>query len=122
MRTKWVAPGFILQVAPQPHLRDHLTLSSLSHTIRLGFTCSKKVGNAVSRNRVKRRLKAAAQSVFTREAAYKTDYVLIGRKETKDYPFENLVQDMQKALKRLKLSRQISDQSDSPSSQKDRVL
>ena len=47
--------------------------------MRVGYTCSKKVGNAVARNRAKRRLRALARAVLPEAAAPGMDYVLIGR-------------------------------------------
>lgn len=67
--------------------------------VRLGFTCSKKVGNAVERNRARRRLKAAAAAVAPELAATGCDYVLIGRRATIDYPFERLLDDMRRAFR-----------------------
>ncbi len=49
--------------------------------VRVGFTCSKKVGNAVARNRAKRRLRAAARAVLPVHGRAGWDYVLIGRPE-----------------------------------------
>jgi ribonuclease P protein component len=67
----------------------------------VGFTCSKKVGNAVARNRAKRRLREAARQILTGEAAMGHDYVLIGRQETLRRPFVLLLQDLRTALKRV---------------------
>lgn len=50
--------------------------------IRIGFTCSRKVGNAVARNRARRRLRAIAREVLPRHGRAGWDYVLIGRPET----------------------------------------
>jgi ribonuclease P protein component len=47
--------------------------------VRVGFTCSKKVGNAVARNRAKRRLRALAREVLPEAGRPGWDYVLIGR-------------------------------------------
>ena len=63
--------------------------------VRVGFTCSKKVGNAVARNRAKRRLRAAARAVLPAHGRPGWDYVLIGRPEaTAARPFASLCDDL----------------------------
>jgi ribonuclease P protein component len=70
--------------------------------IRVGFTCSKKVGNAVARNRAKRRLREVARMVLPSHGRAGWDYVLIGRAtETAQRPFEELKRDLIYALKRV---------------------
>lgn len=70
--------------------------------IRVGFTCSKKVGNAVARNRAKRRLRGVAHLVLPEHGLPGYDYVLIGRAEgTATRPFDQLQSDLIYALKRL---------------------
>ena len=67
--------------------------------VRLGFTCSKKVGNAVERNRAKRRLRAAAARLAPDFALPRCDYVLIGRPATVDCGFEALLSDLARAFR-----------------------
>jgi ribonuclease P protein component len=70
--------------------------------IRVGFTCSKKVGNAVARNRAKRRLREVARIVLSSHGQPGWDYVLIGRAtETAVRPFDQLQNDLIQALKKI---------------------
>ncbi|WP_101066005.1 ribonuclease P protein component [Roseovarius salinarum] len=70
--------------------------------IRVGFTCSRKVGNAVARNRAKRRLRAAAREVLPRHGRAGWDYVLVGRAgATAERPFDKLKRDLEQALEKL---------------------
>ena len=70
--------------------------------IRVGFTCSKKVGNAVARNHAKRRMREVARAILTTKGKPGWDYVLIGRAETTAArPFEDLKADLIFALKKL---------------------
>lgn len=84
-------PGFILQM----RRRD-----DTEGPIRVGFTCSKKVGNAVARNRAKRRLREIARLVLPRHGQLGTDYVLIGRASiTATRPFSLMLDDLRRALR-----------------------
>lgn len=87
-------PGFILQMRTrQPDEADGT---------RVGFTCSKKVGNAVARNRAKRRLREIARIILPAAGKPGVDYVLIGRAHTTaDRPFQDLLDDLHGALKKL---------------------
>ena len=71
--------------------------------IRVGFTCSKKVGNAVARNRAKRRLREAARMILPAAGQPGWDYVLIGHKgTTATVPFDVLCQELRDALSKLR--------------------
>ena len=68
-------------------------------TIRVGYTCSKKVGNAVARNAAKRRLREVARQILPSKGIEGHDYVLIGRHHvTAARPFEDLKRDLERAL------------------------
>ncbi len=99
-RRKWAAPGLILQVAETPGAGEPPSVS------RVGFTASKKVGNAVSRNRARRRLKAAAAEMLPKHAREGHDFVLIARMETIDRPYHLLLDDLATSLRRLKMWRE----------------
>ena len=66
--------------------------------MRVGFTASKKIGNAVARNRAKRRLRAAASQLLPLLGRGGHDYVLVARGTTVARPFDELLADITKAL------------------------
>lgn len=68
---------------------------------RLGFTVTKKLGSAVVRNRIRRRLREAARIVFPEAAAAGYDYVAIARPAALNADFGALLDDMKRALLRL---------------------
>ena len=70
-------------------------------TVRLGFTATRKVGNAVIRNRAKRRLREAARALAPQLAVPGSDYVFIARMGTVDRPWDRLLDDVKSALTRL---------------------
>lgn len=70
--------------------------------IRVGFTCSKKVGNAVARGHAKRRLREVARAVLPVAGLEGWDYVLVGRNGTTDSAdFEQMKVDLARAVARL---------------------
>ena len=86
-------PGFLLQA------RQRREDEGPADLIRVGFTCSKKLGNAVARNRAKRRLREVARLVLPECGQAGWDYVLVGRPEaTATRDFAALLADMKRAL------------------------
>jgi ribonuclease P protein component len=87
----WGTPAFLLQVRPRGD----------DTPARVGFTCTKKLGNAVTRNRIKRRLREAARLGLSGIARPSFDYVLIGRSAAMSQDFEILKSDLISVAKRL---------------------
>ena len=94
---KQFSKGLILQVRSRTQDEDSQTSAD---AIRVGFTVTRKVGKAVVRNRIRRRLKAVAEEVLARHAKPGHDYVLIGRADTKLRPFPELLSDLAQALRK----------------------
>ena len=69
--------------------------------VRYGLTASKKIGNAVARNRVRRRLRALAHEILPLEGEPGFDYVMIGRVHTAPRSWQKLKSDLRSALKAL---------------------
>ena len=84
------APAFVLQARKRTD----------DGPLRFGFTVLKKVGNAVERNRVRRRLREVARR-FAGNLTFGHDYVLIGRRAALKLPFDRMVQDFDGAVRRL---------------------
>ena len=66
--------------------------------VGIGFTVTKKEGNAVARNRIRRRFRAAAAAVLPEAGAEGADYVIIGREAALAAPFPSLLADLKEAL------------------------
>ena len=104
---KWVTPGLILQARRRPPPAAAGTGKAAARKpieedeVRVGFTVSRKVGNATRRNRARRRLRAVATEVLPELGRPGCDYVLIGRARTLDRPYAELVEDLRQALGRV---------------------
>ncbi len=86
--------GLVLQALPREE----------GHAARIGFTVTKKVGNAVIRNRTRRRLKEAARLLLRDQKVSCVDLVLIGRDTTRGRKFVDLMDDLRRALAKLGVS------------------
>jgi len=85
-------PGFVLLVRPR---EDN------DPTMRVGFTVTKKIGNAVVRNRMKRRFRALARETLPEHGLRGADHVLIGRAGGVERDFASLAAELKRALKKV---------------------
>lgn len=85
---------------PMPGLVLQFMRRADDEPFRVGFTVTKKVGNAVVRNRTKRRLREAVRLALDPAAERGFDIVVIGRDKTAGRPFADLIADVQKGLAR----------------------
>jgi len=89
--TKVPAAAFMLQARRRPD----------GGTARCGFTVSKKAGNAVERNRIRRRLREIVRLSDSDAMRTGYDYVLIGRRAALRLPFARMAEDFEGALRRV---------------------
>jgi len=85
-------PGVVIQMRAQQEPTD---------TINVGFTATKKIGNAVVRNRCKRRMRELARALLPLHGKPGHDYVFIARAKTAKAEWADLQKDVEKALLRL---------------------
>lgn len=85
-------PGIVIQMRAQAEPTD---------IINVGFTATKKIGNAVVRNRCKRRMRELARELLPLHGKPGHDYVFIARATTAKAPWPDLHKDVEKALLRL---------------------
>ena len=85
-------PGFVLLVRPR---------GDDDPTMRVGFTVTRKVGNAVVRNRMKRRFRALARETLPDHGIAGADHVLIGREGGIERDYASLLVDLRRALKKV---------------------
>ncbi len=85
-------PGFVLLVRPR---------GDADPLVRIGFTVTKKIGNAVVRNRMKRRFRALVRDVFPAHAVPGADHVLIGRSSGIERDYATLASELKRALAKL---------------------
>ncbi len=91
-------PSLVLQAAR--HLStERAGRAGQDDGIGVGFTVTRRTGKAVVRNRIRRRLKAAAALVLPREGRAGIDYVLIGRRGALHRPFAGILRDLRSATR-----------------------
>ncbi|MBK1669912.1 ribonuclease P protein component [Rhodovibrio sodomensis] len=111
-RRKWVTPGMVVQARardeapPAPaaaalNASEGAAASDHAGPPRVGITVSRKVGNAVQRNRARRRLRAAAREALPEVGLPGMDYVLIGRAGTLTRRYTDLLADLRQAVAKL---------------------
>jgi len=82
-------PGFVLLVRPR---------NDNDPAIGVGFTVTKKIGNAVIRNRMKRRFRALSREILPEAGMAGADHVLIGRSGGLERDYALLGTELRKAL------------------------
>lgn len=92
---RWASPSFVLEAKPR------VECDKPSSPPRFGFTVTKRLGNAVIRNRIRRRLREATRVVAPDLAQAGFDYVLIARTRACDQPFRELTVELEQALGRV---------------------
>ena len=85
-------PGFVLLVRQR---------ADADPAMRIGYTVTKKIGNAVVRNRMKRRFRAMARELLPNLGVAGADHVLIGRAGGVERDFATLTAELRKALAKL---------------------
>ena len=88
-------PGFVLLVRQR---------GDEDSTVRVGYTVTKKIGNAVVRNRMKRRFRALVRETFPDHAIPGADHVLIGRSNGIERDYSTLAAELKRALKKMSAS------------------
>ena len=93
---RFVTPSFVLLA--HKRREDH---PIPAETIRFGITVTKKIGNAVTRNRMKRRFRALLAELLPELGISGVDHIMIGRKQNDECDFEALKADLEKGLRHL---------------------
>ncbi len=95
---RWSTPAFVLEARSRPARPD---IGPVTAAARFGFTVTKKIGGAVVRNRVRRRLRALTAGLDPAQVRPGFDYVLIARPGAIGRTFPDLKADLQQALMRV---------------------
>jgi ribonuclease P protein component len=98
-RCRYVTAAFVLQAGPR----------GAPSEIGIGFTASRRIGNAVARNRARRRLRAAVRAILPGGARPGYDYVLVARPAILTCPFNLVLSDLATAFARVVRQRRAPD-------------
>jgi ribonuclease P protein component len=103
---RYTTPGLVLQARPISNDDRQVEAEGAKAcpartAVRVGFTATKKVGNAVIRNRARRRLRAVVADVMADVNANPADLVLVARQSTIARPYTDLKNDLRVALRKL---------------------
>lgn len=101
---RWSTPCFVLEGKARPPAPE----TGQGSNPRFGFTISRKVGKAVVRNKIRRRLRSALADIAETDADPRFDYVIIARTPASNHPFAQLKADLATALRRVKDGRKPS--------------
>jgi ribonuclease P protein component len=93
-RCRWVTPAFVLQAGPRGEAAE----------IGIGLTVTRRIGNAVARNRARRRLRAAVRAILPGPATPGHDYVIVARPAILTCPFDLVLRDLSTAFARTRRS------------------
>jgi ribonuclease P protein component len=91
-RCRWVTPAFVLQAGPRGEAAQ----------IGIGLTVTRRIGNAVARNRARRRLRAAVRAILPGPATPGHDYVIVARPAILTCPFDLVLRDLSSAFARIR--------------------
>lgn len=118
---RWAGPLFIVEgKARRQGLATEEATQGLAEEPRFGFTITKKVGGAVVRNRIRRRLKEALRGLEPQCVSPDHDYVVVASRAAHDYPFAELQEALRAALQRLQLQARKAPATGAPARGRDR--
>ncbi len=100
--SRWSSASFVMEAKPRPAPDPSApSRPECEAGARFGFTITKKVGGAVERNRIRRRLKHALVGLVAEHARAGTDYVVVARRTALDRDFADLTAELRLALERV---------------------